>query len=121
MAGIRPILPEKSASVARAANSRPEDAAAHADAQRFRLVSILAATAPSGCAGRDWLAYRIAQGENMITGYRRGDLQTVSAEVARIVDGLNDRRSHVKKATGRPGRPSAAALAARRQNEGRHE
>ena len=36
--------------------------------------------------------YEIAQGTTPITGYRRGDLPSVTAEVERIVLGLNDRR-----------------------------
>jgi hypothetical protein len=62
------------------------------DAESYRLVSILPASAPSGSAGRDWLMYRIAQGKNMITGYRQGDIGAVTAEVERIVIGLNERR-----------------------------
>ena len=42
------------------------------DAERYRLVSIEAAGAPAGCAGRDWFVYRILQGVNAITGYRQG-------------------------------------------------
>jgi hypothetical protein len=84
----------------------------------FRLVSITAAKAPSGCAGSDWLVYRIAQGDNLITGYRQGDLQAVSAEVDRIVIGLNERANKPKKgARGRPGRPTAAAAAARASSD----
>lgn len=75
----------------------------------FRLLSIRAASAPSGCVGRDWLVYRIAQGPNVITGYRRGDLQTVGADVAKIVTGLNERRLSTKGRTGpKPGHRTAA-------------
>lgn len=75
----------------------------------FRLVSITATQAPSGCAGRDWFVYRIAQGKNIITGYRRGDLATASADVETIVTALNGRRRSTKPKPGRkPGRRAAA-------------
>lgn len=63
------------------------------DAERYRLVSIEAASAPAGCAGRDWFVYRILQGVNAITGYRQGSRAQVTAEVETILEGLNDRRS----------------------------
>ena len=76
----------------------------------YRLLSIQHASAPSGSAGRDWFTYRIAQGQNMITGYRRGSLASVTEEVDQIVVGLNERRM-VRR--GRvdltPARSSAAA------------
>jgi hypothetical protein len=58
----------------------------------YRLLSIKEASAPTGSAGRDWFTYRIAQGPNMITGYRRGSLASVTEEVDNIVIGLNERR-----------------------------
>ena len=58
----------------------------------YHLVAIQRSSAPEGGAGRDWHVYRIAQGKNMICGYRRGDTATVSADVERIVAGLNERR-----------------------------
>ena len=102
---------------------RPEDAAAEFAAQGFRVVSIAVTKAPTGCVGSDWLIYRIEQGINVITGYRRGDPKTVRAEVDKIVEGLNERRRTLKKTTGfRPGRPSAAAAAARgQQGDDGHE
>jgi hypothetical protein len=60
--------------------------------QCYRLVSIDAVSAPKGCAGRDWFVYRILQGDNAITGYRRGDRTAVGAEVETIVSALNGRR-----------------------------
>ena len=78
----------------------------------FRLVSVKTTSTPEGCQGRDWLVYQIAQGANMIMGYRRGTLQTVTAEVELIVLGLNERRVSGK---GRPGpkrgRPAATGAA----------
>ena len=89
---------------ARAAED-PEDVA-------FRLVSVATTSTPEGCAGRDWLVYHIAQGTNVIMGYRRGTVQTVTAEVELIVLGLNARRVSGK---GRPGpkrgRPAGTAQA----------
>jgi hypothetical protein len=58
----------------------------------YRLAGIFPTAAPGDNVGRDWLTYRIAQGTNMITGYRRGDLRSVTAEIERIVSGLNERR-----------------------------
>lgn len=66
--------------------------------ESYRVVSIDAVRAPEGCTGGDWLVYRIAQGTNDITGYRRGSLKSVSAEVASIVTALNARRNWGKKA-----------------------
>ena len=60
--------------------------------QRYRVISIGAVRAPEGCAGADWLSYRIAQGHNEITGYRRGTLESVRAIVETIVAALNSRR-----------------------------
>jgi hypothetical protein len=58
----------------------------------YRLAFIKPARAPSGNAGSDWLMYRIAQGPNVINGYRRGDMASVTTEVEKIVVGLNERR-----------------------------
>jgi hypothetical protein len=80
--------------------------------ESFRLVSIKSTPAPSGHTGRDWLVYRIAQGSNIITGYRQGDLKTVSAEVATLVTSLNERRHSSKPKPGRKPGPRAAAEAA---------
>lgn len=58
----------------------------------YRLESISPARAPTGAAGRDWLSYRITQGANVISGLRQGSLAAVTAEVEKIVTGLNERR-----------------------------
>jgi hypothetical protein len=63
-----------------------------ADDDAYRLAFIKPARAPNGNAGSDWLMYRIAQGPNVINGYRRGDLASVTTEVEKIVTGLNERR-----------------------------
>lgn len=93
------------------ARQTPPQAADPSDTERFRLVAIRQARTPEGCVGRDWLVYEIAQGSNMITGYRRGELQAITADVERIVVGLNERRIASK---GRPGpkpKQTAAAVA----------
>jgi hypothetical protein len=77
-------------------HTAPADAAGDPS---YRLVSIAATRAPGGCTGSDWLVYRIAQGDNLITGYRRGDLPTVTIAVEQIVRVLNERRVWAKSAT----------------------
>jgi hypothetical protein len=62
------------------------------DGNEFRLVSIRSAPAPSGSAGQDWFVYCIAQGTNIINGYRHGDLADVTLGVESIVAALNERR-----------------------------
>ena len=60
--------------------------------ETYRLISIANSAAPSGSAGRDWFVYRIQQGANVITGYRRGNIEGVRTDVEKIVIGLNERR-----------------------------
>ncbi len=73
--------------------SLPIEAAAEvAKSDDYRLVSIRHATAPSGASGKDWHVYSIAQGTNLITGYRQGTIASVTEDVERIVSGLNERR-----------------------------
>jgi len=88
-----------------AAADLPDDA--------YRLLSIQHGGAPSGSAGRDWYTYRISQGPNMITGYRRGSLESVTVEVDQIVVGLNERRvvrrGRVDLTPSRPSTPPAPA------------
>lgn len=81
----------------------------------FRLLSIRASSAPRDSAGRDWLEYRIGQGENVIKGYRRGDPQTVRADVEKIVIALNERRRSFKGASAPKRGPSPAAAPAEPQ------
>jgi hypothetical protein len=79
--------------------------------ESYRLLSVESVRAPEGCAGRDWFVYRIAQGANEITGYRRGERAAVSAEVETIVAGLNGRRSWAKsKPTSRAQRRAASQI-----------
>lgn len=79
----------------------PDDESA--DGERYRLLSVDAVRAPDGCTGSDWHIYRIAQGDNGITGYRRGALARVTAEVENIVVALNGRRFSAK------GKPAAGS------------
>jgi hypothetical protein len=62
------------------------------DALAFRLSSIEQHAAPAGSEGKDWFEYKILQGKNVITGYRRGTLAVVTEEVRKVIEGLNQRR-----------------------------
>ncbi len=75
----------------------------------YRLVSIESAPAPEPAVGDDWLVYRIAQGTNVVTGYRRGTRASVTYEVERIVEAFNDRlmvRPRVNSWTGKAVAPN---------------
>lgn len=58
----------------------------------YRVESISPAAGPAGDPDRDWLSYRIVYGDSVITGLRQGSLAAITAEVERIVAGLNERR-----------------------------
>ena len=60
-------------------------------AASYCLISIDPTSAPPGNTGDDWLVYRLAQGHNVVTGYRRGSRVNVTAEVERIIDAFNER------------------------------
>ena len=90
---------------------------ANAEDERYRLISIETAHAPEGCAGRDWFVYRITQGDNAITGYRRGSREKVSADVETIVTALNGRRQWAKSKTDSKANRRAAAAARRKSAE----
>ena len=93
-----------------ARNRRPAPAFDPTHEEAYKLVAIEPVRTPEGCTGRDWHIYKISQGENLITGYRQGDLRAATSEVERIVVGLNERRVASK---GRPGpKPKAPAAAA---------
>ncbi len=62
------------------------------DRLEFRLLSIERHAPPAGGDGNDWFVYKISQGENVITGYRRGSIGTVTEDVRKVVEGLNERR-----------------------------
>ena len=84
--------------------------------ERYRLISIDAVRAPEDCGDSDWHRYRIAQGENGITGYRRGNLARVTADVEAIVTALNERRDWKEIKDSKSQRRAAAA--ARRAKAG---
>jgi len=63
----------------------------------YELISIDEAKPPRGSEGGDWFRYKISQGENIITGYRRGSLRAVKRDVKTIILGLNERRSGKRK------------------------
>ena len=87
--------------------ARPEH---KVDDERYRLISIDAVRAPEGCTGTDWHIYKIARGENGITGYRHGELARVTTDVEAIVIALNGRRQWTKtKAPSKYQRRAAAA------------
>ena len=91
----------------------PRSASDPEDKEAFRLVAIRHAGPPEGCVGRDWLIYEIVQGNNRITGYRRGTLASATTEVEKIVLGLNDRRGPTPaKLTPSGPRPAAAPVVA---------
>jgi hypothetical protein len=90
--------------------SEPKASApADADALAFRLLSIRASRAPRDSGGRDWLEYCIGQGNNVIKGYRRGELKAVRADVEKIIIALNERRRSFKAATAPKRGPRATA------------
>jgi len=80
----------------------PEDAA-------YRLIGVESVKTPEGCAGADWFVYRIAQGINAITGYRRGNHESVRGEAETIVVALNERREWKKSKVSPTDRRKAAA------------
>lgn len=66
--------------------SAPNDA-------EYVLTSLDRSEAPSGIEGDDWFAYKINQGDNEITGYRRGKLTAIKGELKTLIESLNERRS----------------------------
>jgi hypothetical protein len=60
-------------------------------AASYRVISIDCTGTPDGAMGDDWLVYQIAQGANIVTGYRRGERKDVSVAVALMVQALNVR------------------------------
>ena len=58
----------------------------------YQIVSVRPAEAPADAQGSDWQCYVIAQGSNIIRGYRKGNLAAVTRAVEEIVNQLNDRR-----------------------------
>jgi hypothetical protein len=81
----------------------------------YRLVSVDSTSAPRGGVGDDWRLYRIARGANVVTGYRRGTRESVTVEVERIVEALNERlfvrprRVHIQLGKAAPTKSRALA------------
>jgi len=63
-------------------------------AHPFEIVSVAAATAPSGTSGGTWFRYEICQGPNRIVGFRAGNKDGVTEHVRLMVLRLNERRRH---------------------------
>ena len=64
----------------------------------FQIESVLPVAAPKGTAG-DWYRYVISQGENMdnaITGTRSGNLTDIHAQLAEMVERLNERLGKIE-------------------------
>jgi len=59
----------------------------------FTLISVEKSAPPDGNQGTDWVHYRIAQGPNQISGYRRGSVASARKAAKEIVANLNERRS----------------------------
>ena len=59
----------------------------------YELKGVHRAEAPAGSEGKDWVRYEIAQGSNLITGYRQGTVAAIKRVAEEIVSGLNERRS----------------------------
>jgi hypothetical protein len=91
---------------------KPAPVAPAEDDERYQLESVNTTSTPTGCTGRDWFVYRISQGRNLITGYRRGESKAVRLEVEQIVVGLNERRLTRKERPGpKRGRPAGRVAA----------
>jgi len=58
----------------------------------YEIVSVVSTEAPDRLEGADWHRYTIAQGDNMIYGYRQGSLSAVTRSVEELVLRLNERR-----------------------------
>jgi hypothetical protein len=59
----------------------------------YELKAVHKSEAPPGSDGKDWVRYEIAQGSNLITGYRQGSVAAIKRAAEEIVVGLNERRS----------------------------
>jgi hypothetical protein len=59
----------------------------------FQLVSVERSDPPEGTQGTDWVQYKIEQGSNTISGYRRGTVAAARKAAKEIVASLNERRS----------------------------
>ena len=59
----------------------------------YQLKAVNKSDPPAGSEGKDWVRYEIAQGTNVITGYRQGTVSSIKRAAQEIVVGLNERRS----------------------------
>lgn len=59
----------------------------------YELKAVNRTDPPPGSEGKDWVRYEIAQGTNLITGYRQGTVTSIKRVAEEIVVGLNERRS----------------------------
>ncbi|MDH3612056.1 MAG: hypothetical protein OEU90_02095 [Gammaproteobacteria bacterium] len=60
--------------------------------EHFEIVSVKPAETPTGMEEGNWHCYEIAQGPNIIRGYRLGSRRAVVAAAEEIVSQLNERR-----------------------------
>jgi hypothetical protein len=58
----------------------------------YEVLSVEPAEAPYNLDGADWYRYVIVQGDNKISGYRQGNLHSITSSVEEIVLRLNERR-----------------------------
>lgn len=58
----------------------------------YEITSIKPSDPPSGFDGANWYKYEIAQGANVILGYRAGNRTSVTHAIEAIVVQLNERR-----------------------------
>ncbi len=89
--GARDDGPGSSTLIALRSPRAPDDGAPNVVLDVYRLVSIESSTAPAPGVGDNWLVYRIARGANVVTGYRCGTRASVTVDVEKIVEGLNER------------------------------
>ena len=60
--------------------------------EHFELVSVTPTETPAGMEDGEWYCYEIAQGPNIISGYRSGSRRAVTQAAEEIVSQLNERR-----------------------------
>jgi hypothetical protein len=91
-----------------AASTTEKGAGTGGGAESYCVISIDPTSAPRGNTGGDWLVYRLGQGDNVVTGYRRGSRLNVTAEVERLVVAFNERlllKGRSSRSGGRPRKP----------------
>lgn len=60
--------------------------------EHFEIVSVTPTETPAGMEDGEWHCYKIAQGSNIIRGYRLGNRRAVVEAAEEIVTQLNERR-----------------------------